>query len=61
MHKIWLDTDPGFDDWLAMLMLSANLEVNWLGVSVVAGNAPLVTTYDNALRINQHYPLAVPV
>lgn len=61
MKKIWLDTDPGFDDWLAMLMLSANLDVSWLGVSVVAGNAPLVTTYDNALRIKQHYRLDVPV
>ncbi len=61
MHKIWLDTDPGFDDWLAMLMLSANLDVTWLGVSVVAGNAPLATTYDNALRIKKHYHLDVPV
>ncbi|KAF1034670.1 MAG: Pyrimidine-specific ribonucleoside hydrolase RihB [Herbaspirillum frisingense] len=61
MHKIWLDTDPGFDDWLAMLMLSANLDVSWLGVSVVAGNAPLATTYDNALRIKKHYHLDVPV
>ncbi|EJL92725.1 Inosine-uridine nucleoside N-ribohydrolase [Herbaspirillum sp. CF444] len=61
MQKIWLDTDPGFDDWLAMLMLSANLDVQWLGVSVVAGNAPLATTYDNALRIKKHYHLDVPV
>jgi purine nucleosidase len=61
MHKIWLDTDPGFDDWLAMLMLSANLDVQWLGVSVVAGNAPLAITYDNALRIRKHYHLAVPM
>jgi purine nucleosidase len=61
MHNIWLDTDPGFDDWLAMLMLSANLDVRWLGVSVVAGNAPLATTYDNALRIKKHYHLEVPM
>jgi len=61
MQKIWLDTDPGFDDWLAMLLLSANLDVEWLGVSVVAGNAPLSVTYDNALRIRKHYHLEVPV
>jgi purine nucleosidase len=61
MYKIWLDTDPGFDDWLAMLLLSANLDVNWLGVSVVAGNAPLAATYENALRIKKHYHLDVPV
>lgn len=59
MQKIWLDTDPGFDDWLAMLLLSANLDVDWLGVSVVAGNAPLAITYDNALRIKRHYHLGV--
>lgn len=61
MYKIWLDTDPGFDDWLAMLLLSANLDVTWLGVSVVAGNAPLAATYENALRIKKHYHLDVPV
>jgi len=61
MRKIWLDTDPGFDDWLTMLLLSANPWLEWLGVSVAAGNAPLDVTYDNALRIKAHYGLDVPV
>jgi purine nucleosidase len=61
MRKIWLDTDPGFDDWLTMLMLANNSALDWLGVSVVAGNAPLATTYDNALRIQAHYGLTVPI
>lgn len=61
MRKIWLDTDPGFDDWLTMLMLAANPDLGWLGVSVVAGNAPLEITHDNALKIKTHYGLAVPI
>lgn len=60
-RPIWLDTDPGFDDWLTMLMLAADEQVDWIGTSVVAGNAPLPTTLDNALRICHHYGVAAPV
>lgn len=61
LKKIWLDTDPGFDDWLTMLLLGSNPGIEWLGVSVVAGNAPVDITYDNALRIKAHDGLTVPV
>lgn len=61
LRKIWLDTDPGFDDWLTMLLLAANPGLDWLGVSVAAGNAPLDVTFDNALRIKSHYGLSVPL
>ena len=61
MRSVWLDTDPGFDDWLAMLMLAAHPGLRWLGISVVAGNAPLDVTLDNALRIRHHYGLKVPI
>jgi len=61
MRKIWLDTDPGFDDWLTMLLLQADPELDWLGTSVVAGNAPLALTLDNTLRIKQHFDLPAPV
>ena len=60
-RPVWLDTDPGFDDWLTMLMLAAQPGLRWLGVSVVAGNAPLEVTLGNALRIRHHYGLRVPV
>ncbi|MCC6250411.1 MAG: nucleoside hydrolase [Rubrivivax sp.] len=60
-RPVWLDTDPGLDDWLTMLMLAADPQLQWLGTSVVAGNAPLETTLDNALRIARHYGLDVPV
>ena len=61
LKKIWLDTDPGFDDWLTMLLLGSNPDIEWLGVSVVAGNAPVAITYDNALRIKAHDGLTVPI
>ncbi len=61
LQKIWLDTDPGFDDWLTMLLLGSNPGIEWLGVSVVAGNAPVDITYDNALRIKAHDGLTVPI
>jgi purine nucleosidase len=61
MRRVWLDCDPGFDDWLTMLMLAAHPRLSWLGISVVAGNAPLEVTLANALRIRHHHRLGVPV
>jgi purine nucleosidase len=61
LRPVWLDADPGFDDWLTMLMLAAHPGLHWLGMSVVAGNAPLPVTLANALRIRRHYGLQVPV
>jgi purine nucleosidase len=60
-RKIWLDTDPGFDDWLTMLLLASDPALTWLGTSVVAGNAPLAITCGNALRIKDHYGLTAPI
>ena len=60
-RRVWLDADPGLDDWLAMLMLAVNPHVQWTGMSVVAGNAPLQNTLANALDIRRHYGLQVPI
>ncbi len=57
MRKLWLDTDPGFDDWFAMAVLADNPGIDWLGTSVVAGNAPLATTWRNARRIARFHGL----
>ena len=61
LRPIWLDCDPGFDDWLTMLMLAAHPRLHWLGIGVVAGNAPLDVTLANALRIRHHHGLKVPL
>jgi purine nucleosidase len=61
VRTVWLDCDPGFDDWLTMLLLAACPDVRWAGVSVVAGNAPLAVTLDNTLRICDFHGWSVPV
>ena len=49
--KIIIDTDPGHDDAIALMiaMLSSHLEI--LGVTTVAGNVPVDLTTKNALKI----------
>jgi purine nucleosidase len=60
-RPVWLDGDPGFDDWLCMLLLAHNAHIDWLGMSVVAGNAPLAQTLANALAIKALHGLRVPI
>ena len=49
--KIVLDTDPGHDDAVALLLALASPEVELLGVTTVAGNQTLAKTTANALKI----------
>jgi pyrimidine-specific ribonucleoside hydrolase len=46
-----LDCDPGHDDALAITLALARPELLVLGITTVGGNAPLVATTRNALRI----------
>lgn len=50
-RPIILDCDPGHDDALALLLALARPEVRLLGVTTVAGNAPLAATTRNALAV----------
>lgn len=51
-QKIIIDTDPGQDDAVAILLALASPEaLQVLGVTVVAGNVPLRLTLRNALNI----------
>ena len=50
-QDIIIDTDPGQDDAVAILLALASPELNVLGLSVVAGNVPLSLTTQNALKI----------
>jgi purine nucleosidase len=61
MRDIWLDTDPGFDDWMAWALLQADPGVRLHGVSVVAGNAPLPLVLANARRIHALHGWSTPV
>lgn len=47
-RKIIIDTDPGQDDALAILLALASPELEVLGIVAVAGNVPLALTQNNA-------------
>jgi inosine-uridine nucleoside N-ribohydrolase len=53
MHrKLIIDTDPGIDDAVAILLaLAAAQELEVLGIVAVAGNLPLAETERNARRV----------
>ena len=48
MRKIIIDTDPGQDDAVAILLALAAPEIEVLGLTCVAGNVPLALTQRNA-------------
>lgn len=47
-RKIIIDTDPGQDDAVAILLALASPELEVLGLTAVAGNVPLALTQKNA-------------
>ena len=49
--KIIIDTDPGQDDAVAILLALASPELDVLGVTCVAGNVELDLTTINACKI----------
>jgi purine nucleosidase len=51
MYKIVWDMDPGIDDALALILALKSPEVQVLGITTVAGNAPVETTSYNARRV----------
>ena len=51
-RQIIIDTDPGLDDAVAILLaLAAGDELEVLGITTVAGNLPLAQTERNARRV----------
>ncbi|TDJ29977.1 MAG: hypothetical protein E2O59_03310 [Gammaproteobacteria bacterium] len=47
--KVIIDCDPGHDDAVAIILAHAHAEV--LGITTVSGNAPLLSTTQNALSV----------
>ena len=47
-RPIIIDTDPGQDDAVAILLALASPEIEVLGITAVAGNVPLALTERNA-------------
>ncbi|MDF1803892.1 nucleoside hydrolase [Thalassovita sp.] len=51
-HRIIIDTDPGQDDAVAILLaLASPEEIDVLGITAVAGNVPLTLTALNARKV----------
>ena len=51
--KLVIDTDPGVDDAIAILMALAACDVEVVGLTSVGGNVPLASTTRNALALLQ--------
>jgi inosine-uridine nucleoside N-ribohydrolase len=56
---IILDCDPGHDDAIAMVVAARHTEL--LGITTVAGNAPLESTTQNAIVVRDLLGIDVPV
>lgn len=50
-RKIIIDTDPGQDDAVAILLALASPELDVLGITAVAGNIPLKLTQTNSRKV----------
>lgn len=49
--RVVIDTDPGVDDALALLLAMRSPQLKIEGITAVAGNVPLTLTLPNALRM----------
>lgn len=56
-----IDTDPGVDDALALLMAFADTRHELLGLTIAAGNVGLAHTVANALKLCEVAGVEVPV
>ena len=62
-QKIIIDTDPGIDDTMAILMALHSPELEVVGLTAIFGNTDVETCAQNALRLvelegNDHIPVA---
>jgi len=54
MCKVVLDMDPGIDDALALILALKSPELQILGITTVAGNAPVEMASANAQRVLEY-------
>lgn len=50
-----IDTDPGHDDAIALMMAFASKKLDIKGITIVAGNNTIEHTVNNALKILEHF------
>jgi purine nucleosidase len=61
MRQVWIDTDMGFDDVVAIVMVADAPDVAIAGLSLVAGNAPLDRVARNARTAAAFFGWAMPI
>jgi purine nucleosidase len=61
MPALIVDTDPGADDALALMLLAARTDAEVVAVGSVHGNVPAPVAADNALRVLETLEVDVPV
>ena len=61
MHRLVIDTDPGVDDALAILMAHAAPDTEVLALTIAAGNVGLAHTTRNALKLLELIGAGTPV
>ena len=61
MHRLIIDTDPGEDDALAIMMAAAHPQAKIEAVTVAAGNVGLNHTTNNAGVILDRLGLDIPI
>ena len=54
MRRVIIDTDPGTDDALALMMALNSPDLSVEGITTVGGNATLSETTENALRLMEY-------
>ena len=60
--KVIIDCDPGIDDSLAIMLALSSPELDILGITITAGNAPLKQGFENVKKVLNHmHRLDVPV
>jgi ribosylpyrimidine nucleosidase len=59
--NVILDSDPGHDDAVAILLAGKAPEINLLGISTCSGNQSIEKTTHNALNLCQYLGIDVPV
>ncbi len=60
-RQVILDTDPGIDDALAILLAVASPEIELVAVTVTGGNCPLEQGVENALAVLDTVDASAPV
>jgi purine nucleosidase len=61
MIRLLLDCDPGLDDAVALSLAMASSELEVVGVSTVAANAPIDVVTDNAERVMDRLACKCPL